>query len=547
MAQSPDADASWQQARQVALTRDRHCCRQCSTTTDLHIHHRIPRALGGTDEPANLITLCAGCHATYHPQLQMSLARRTIERWGLRVAQLLDRAGTIPDNASALGLALRLFGKDRFREGQLDIVLAALRGESMLVVRPTGSGKTLCFQLPAVLRPGTAIVLSPLKALMADQVVALTTAHVPATFINSDLAPAEKELRYSLLEQGALKLLYCAPERFNRARVRSEEVDRLARVRPSYLVVDEAHCIDRWGGDFRPDYGKLNQIRQSLGNPPVLAFTATAGKDMQGRITQSLGIPQARIFVADVNRPNIALIRALTPSFSERLQMTANLIRATQGKVMIFVPTRNVGQEVSDGLQQHGLDLPFYHGTLSPTERDMLLSRYTGRIEPPLDAIVCTNAFGMGIDIANVRVVIHWVQPASVEDYVQEFGRAGRDGKTAYAVIFKERNDLDVLEFMARKTVEQAIYEDASSHEMLEAKYQRIRDLDRMIRSRTCFRRQILAYMVGDQPQQRRSFALRIADRIFVRRNPQASAAFCCDACDGQRVQQLLARLSSSG
>lgn len=545
MAQSPDATASWQQARQVVLARDRHCCRQCGTTTDLHIHHRIPRALGGTDEPANLITLCAGCHATYHPQLQMSLARRIIERWGLRVARLLDHAGTLPDTTRALGLALRLFGKERFREGQLDIVLAALRGESMLVVRPTGSGKTLCFQLPAMLKPGTAIVLSPLKALMVDHVVALTRAHVPATYVNGDLAPDEKELRYTMLEQGGLKLLYCAPERFNRARVRPEEVDRLDRVRPSYLVVDEAHCIDRWGDDFRPDYGKLNEVRQRLGNPPVLAFTATAGQAMQGRIVQSLGIPEARIFVADINRPNIALVRATAQSSEERLRIAANLIRAAHGKVMIFVPTRNVGQDVRDGLQQHGLEIPFYHGKLSPAERDMLLSRYTGRIEPGADAIICTNAFGMGLDIANVRIVIHWVQPASVEDYMQEFGRAGRDGKPAYAVIFKERNDLDVLEFMARKTVEQAINDHTSAQEMLEAKYQRIRDLDRMIRSRTCFRRQLLAYMVGDTPQRRRSLALRIADMIFVQRHQQASATFCCDACDGPRAQQLLARLSA--
>ena len=185
------------------------------------------------------------------------------------------------------------------------MVEAALSGQSVLVVSPTGFGKTLCFQLPAVLRQGVSVVVSPLKALMAEQVSSLLRLKIPSTFINSDLDRDEKRLRYRLLANKSFKLLYAAPERFF---VQNEsELQGLRSIRPAFLVIDEAHCVDQWGRDFRPEYGRLREVREALGSPPVLAFTATAGVEMQQRILASLGVGDARVFVRDVDRPNISL------------------------------------------------------------------------------------------------------------------------------------------------------------------------------------------------------------------------------------------------
>lgn len=214
--------------RELVLKRDEFRCRQCGVRChrqDADVHHLIPRSMCGSDDPSNLITLCDGCHAAYHPNLQVKLSRRLVERWSLRLVRWLDRNGEIAKGATNLTPALRLFGLDRFREWQLTVVLTALAGRSVLLVSPTGSGKSLCFQLPSVLRPGTACVISPLKALMSDQISELQRRKLPGTFINSDLDTEEKSARYELLANGVFKFLYVAPERFA---VRDKsEVERL--------------------------------------------------------------------------------------------------------------------------------------------------------------------------------------------------------------------------------------------------------------------------------------------------------------------------------
>jgi len=303
----------------------------------------------------------------------MSLARRFVERWALRIAKWLDTQGELPDGTPNLGGALRLLGLQKFRGHQLEVVLAALKGQSVLLVSPTGSGKTLCFQLPALLRKGTAYVISPQKALMAEQVVDLQRKKIPCSFINSDLNPGEKQLRYELLTRHALKFFYCTPERFDASMVRPDEVQLVSAGKPSFLVIDEAHCIDRWGRDFRPNYSRLGAARSKLGNPPVLAFTATAGIQTQERILQSLNIPEARVIVTGVDRPNIALLRLPVPEVA-RFQIIASLCGLMpKGHAMIFVPTVKTGQRVQDGLKSSGLDIPFYHSKLgTPNERDML-------------------------------------------------------------------------------------------------------------------------------------------------------------------------------
>jgi ATP-dependent DNA helicase RecQ len=499
--------------------------------------------MGGGDEMSNLVTLCDGCHARHHPTLAGGLARRLLERWAVWLARWLDREGTVSAAAGDLGPALRLFGLERFRQGQLPIVLAALSGKSVLVVSPTGSGKTLCFQLPAVLSRGISLVVSPLKTLMSEQVSDLLAKKIPATFINSDLSREEKELRFSLLARHGIKLLYLAPERFF---VRSdEERNKIKRSNPSFLVVDEAHCIDQWGKDFRPEYGRLREVREKLGSPPVLAFTATAGKEMQERILASLGIKDAKVFVRDVDRPNIATLRWLCRA-DRRAQEIATLLSLREllgQKVMVFVPSAKVGDDLRAALSALGSDVPFYHSKIEDAwERQELLKRFLGQSRPVVDQIICTNAFGMGLDIPNLRLVIHWQQSASAEDLLQEFGRAGRDGKPSVSVIFHDglaSSDTRRLKFMAEKTVETSPLNEAQKLMMLTQRNRQIDQVSQMLRSKSCFRNSVRAYFGGQQTPPKRKLSERILDWAFgtpVTSGKQRIA--CCDFCDAKFIEE---------
>jgi len=454
-----------------------------------------------------------------------------------------------PDELLGLPVGLRLLGVERLREGQLEVVAAALRGESVLVVRPTGSGKSLCFQLPALLKPGTAFVLSPLKALMSEQVTGLQRRKLPATFINTDLGPNEKALRYELLEAGALKFLYCTPERFNPERVREAEVARITAHRPSFLVVDEAHCVDRWGDDFRPDYAEIAAIRARLGNPPVLAFTATASGRTQRRILDSLDIPNVQPLVAGIDRPNVALIRHRMPGdirdaaqVQERARLITRLVDSVcNGKTMIFVPTVRVGDALKNALRHEGLDLPFYHSKFgTANERDLIVGRFTGRLDPPLDAVICTNAFGMGIDIPNVRLVINWQHPASVEDYLQEIGRAGRDGKPATAILLTDNGrERGLLDFMADQTKGDLPPDNAAR--VRKRRKDDITEISEIVGSRgRCFRKQLLGLIDTTDDRKRRPLAWLLLERILGRRNKVSQAELCCEICDPRRAAEVI-------
>jgi RecQ family ATP-dependent DNA helicase len=529
-------DDAWQKLRAEVLARDQNRCTACgdSVAEDrAHIHHVMPRALGGRDELANLTTLCSGCHAAKHPLLQVRLSRRIIQRWAWRLAQWLDHdLKRIGDIGEQLGAALRLFDLDRFRDGQLEIVLAALSGKSLLMVSPTGSGKSLCFQLPAVFAPQVSLVVSPLKALMTDQVSGLQRRKIPATFINSDLDPHEKKQRYQLLEKNAFKLLYCAPERFDRSVVRPEEVARLERLRPRFMVVDEAHCVDKWGDDFRPSYSELGDVAKRLGSPAVLAFTATATIRTQRRIVASLGIDDAQIFVRNVDRPNIAFVRLSVPGEAEKIPHLIALLRvARKGRAMIFVPTIKIGQSVTDALKSAGIEAPFYHAKLRPSDREFLLKRFVGEIEPPLDAIVCTNAFGMGLDVPNVRLVIHWQHPASIEDYLQEFGRAGRDGRQSLALLFRTADDRGLSHFMIERTLAGARISEEDRDQIRANKLASLDDMHELSRSQgRCFRRAIVRHFESDV-RKRIPIARKLLAWAFSERARRPKTRFCCDVC----------------
>jgi ATP-dependent DNA helicase RecQ len=530
---------SWGETRRVVLARDGYRCTSCGievVSREADIHHLLPRSMGGTDELANLVTLCDGCHAAHHPMLAGGLARRVLERWAVRIARLFG--GSDDFNAMEhLGPALRLLGVDRFREGQLAIVQAALKGKSILVVRPTGSGKTLCFQLPAVLTPGATVVVSPLKALMAEQVSALLRKKVPASFVNSDLSSEEKRLRYALLRHGAIKLLHLAPERFF---VQNDaERARLASLRPAFLVVDEAHCIDQWGADFRPEYGRLGEIRRQLGNPPVLAFTATAGQEMQERIMASLGAEDAEVFVSGVDRPNITLLRwaVAEDARASGIAELLSLPLAGAGKAMVFVPSARVGDDLQAALRALGMDVPLYHSKLGrPFEREQLVKRFTNQSEPVIDRIIATSAFGMGIDVPSLRLVIHWQAPASVEDLMQELGRAGRDGRQSVSIVMHdnmaEGRDVKRLRFMADLSGRDHETPDPAARAN---RMRKIAQVSSMMRHEGCYRGQLVDYF-GGKVRARRSFAVRILEWLFSSRSRVRRTSHCCDFCDREEI-----------
>ena len=543
----------WESVREYVLQRDGYRCQECHGTQDLHVHHVIPKSDGGPDTPDNLITLCSGCHASRHPVRQVFLARRFIERLAVRIAKWLDRTNQLPSDVERVFAALRVLKKERLREGQLEVILAALRGRSVLAIKPTGWGKSLCFQVPALLRPGPTYVISPLKALMNDQVANLQKL-IPATCIHSDLTHQEKQERLKLIERGVFKLVYLTPERFDPKKIKDrKDIEVLTKQRPAFLVIDEAHCVPLWGEAFRHSYKRLGLVRKQLGNPPVLAFTATAGKERRQRILELLDIKDAEVFVSDVNRPNIALIRWPDNSEKEKLLITVGLImwsRKQGGKTMIFVPTKKIGERVQQILNREaGLDVPFYHATIQNlVEKQKLEDRWTGRIKPELTEIICTSAFGMGVDVPNVRAVIHWVQPPSIEDFLQESGRAGRDGGRAVSLIFESSpKDLEILEYMVEKSIENVNEYDCRDKENIVTERKKdVRLLYQMVsNNRVCFREKICDYC-GEPLHKKRPLALRILERIFGIKQI-AKKWICCDYCNAKQVKELANLWKSEG
>lgn len=336
---------------------------------------------------------------------------------------------------------LARFGLTGFRPGQREVIEAFASGEDCLCVMPTGGGKSLCYQLPAVILPGVTLVVSPLIALMKDQVDQLQRLNVRATFINSTLEAQEVYDRLDRMAAGEYDLVYVVPERFRSPRF----LDAVRRADLRRVAVDEAHCISQWGHDFRPDYLRMGQFRERLGNPPTIALTATATQRVRDDIIERLALRSPRVLVTGFDRPNLFYEVRQYGSQKAKDQALAAFLTNHAGSGIIYASTRKKCEETRDYLV-HELDetVGLYHAGMMPPERHAAQDEFMSGRAP---VVVATNAFGMGIDKADVRSVIHYNLPGTLEAYYQEAGRAGRDGKPAHCLLMFSANDRYVQEF----------------------------------------------------------------------------------------------------
>lgn len=333
----------------------------------------------------------------------------------------------------------QFFGFREFLDTQEPVVSEIVSGRDVLVVMPTGGGKSLCYQLPALMLEGVTLVVSPLIALMKDQVDGLARRGLPAAYINSSLSLAEQRDRLRAMRDGAIKLLYVSPERF-----RSEGFMASLRGMPIGLfAVDEAHCLSIWGHDFRPDYFRLGQVVERLGRPQVAAFTATATPEVRADIIQRLGLREHREFVAGFARPNLRVLVTQAGSEAEKYLRLRELV-SEQKTGIIYCATRKRAEAVSEVLRDWRIPSILYHGGLGDEERELAQNRF---ISGDAGVAVATNAFGMGIDRPDIRFVAHFEIPGSLEAYYQEIGRAGRDGEPAVCELLFNYADTRVQDF----------------------------------------------------------------------------------------------------
>jgi ATP-dependent DNA helicase RecQ len=335
---------------------------------------------------------------------------------------------------AARGVLAAQFGHSRFRVHQLKVLGPLLSGRNVLAVLPTGAGKSLCYQVPALLDNALTLVISPLISLMQDQVGALRRRGIAAAYINSQLDAAQQRIVLKAAVSGRLALLYCAPERLPSLTRRLHA----AGTRIALLAVDEAHCITEWGNEFRPVYRRLGVFRSLLGHPPTIALSGSATPAARADILAVLRIPDADVVVTSFDRPNLRFVSQRIRDDRERFAIVRSLVRDGEGASLIYTPTRRLTELVTRALLRTSTRAAPYHAGLRAPIRRRVLHAF---LADQVHVIVATSAFGMGIDKPDVRQVIHWGPPPTLEAYYQEAGRGGRDGRASECVVLWRRED----------------------------------------------------------------------------------------------------------
>jgi ATP-dependent DNA helicase RecQ len=394
----------------------------------------------------------------------------------------------------------KYFNFSTFRSGQREVVEAILAGKDVVALMPTGGGKSLCYQLPSIVSGKLSIVISPLIALMKDQVDALNARGIGATYINSGLTASENKIRIEKIKSGEIKILYIAPERFGSREFQNDFSDLTVNL----LAVDEAHCVSQWGHDFRPDYLKIKEYLDLLKKRPIVAaFTATATTEVKDDIVERLALKNPAVFIRGFDRPNLRFFAQSDLKEKDRRIELIRIIKSLDGSGIVYSLTRKNCESIAKELKLAGIKAVAYHAGLASEKRSKIQNDF---MENRYQVIVATIAFGMGIDKSDIRFVIHSGMPASLEGYYQEAGRAGRDGEMAYCILLHSKKDNATHNFfiqMSRRDMlsQGKSWEDATS--VIDIKYDRLEKMKAYVFEEKCRRKNILKYF--DDPAHKTS------------------------------------------